>query len=563
MRQKCQMCGLLIFGLAVLLGPAVSVALPAKSRPNIIIIMADDLGYEGLSCNGSLDYKTPRLDALASKGIRFDHCYSLPICTPSRVKLMTGCYSFRNYERFGLLPTSEITFGRQLQDAGYLTAMVGKWQLGGDWQTPTSFGFDEYCLQNGISPKEKFDRSTRGPSRYWGYPVMVANGELYESKYTYGPDMLNEYAVNFIKKKKDKPFFLYYPMLLTHSPFEPSPDTPGKVGKDGRTSEVRYFKDMVEYTDHLVGNIVDALEQSGQRENTLIVFTGDNGTTYPVKVTAACEDMRRMVAASGRVGTVAEAGEPSPKAVQSGIGYIEGPLTRTTYGDVPGGKDLMINNGTHVPLVVDWPKHAAAYAKFGNVSDDLIDFSDFFATVIELAGAKLPAERSVDGISFASRLQGKGASDREYIFCHYWGFGRRADEAQDAIHDGQWKLYNDGRFYNIGKDPGEQNPLSLKKVPETSIKAHKRLMRAYEDLRGISIPNNAPSKMFTGLEKTDTAGVTLQQQLVHAKDRAKKSGKKFNPQQTTRWFNAKDLNKDGVLDEKELKTKAPVGWNNQ
>ena len=108
-----------------------------------------------------------------------------------------------------------------------------------------------------------------------------------------------------------------------------------------------------------------------------------------------------------------------------------------------------------------------------------------------------------------------------------------------------------------------QTLMYLKKVPETAIKAHKHLMKAYEEMRGISIPNNAPSKMFSGVEKTDGTGVTLPQQLANAKDRAKKSGKKYNPEQTTRWFNAKDLNKDGVLDEKELKTKAPVGWNNQ
>jgi arylsulfatase A len=468
----------------------------AAGRPNIILIMADDMGYECLSSNGSLDYKTPQLDALGAKGVRFNHCYSLPICTPSRVKLMTGRYSFRNYERFGLLPTSEITFGKQLQDAGYLTAMVGKWQLGGDWKTPTGFGFDEYCLQNAIAPKDKFDRSTRGKSRYWGYPMIVANGKLLESKHTYGPDMLNEYAVSFIKKKKDKPFFLYYPMLLTHSPFEPSPNTPGEKGRDGKTSEVRYFKDMVEYTDHLVGNIVQALQQSGQRENTLIMFTGDNGTTYPVKVTAPSENMRRMVATSGRIGTIAAAGQPSPKPKSKNIKYIEGPITRTTYGDVPGGKDLMINNGTHVPLVIDWPKHVAAYAKFGNTSDDLIDFSDFFATVIELAGAKLPHDRTVDGISFASRLQGKKPGDRRYIFCHYWEFGRRPEKARDAIHDGWWKLYNDGRFYNIVNDPEEDKPLNMDKASKAAIKARRRLMKAYQELRGISIPNKAPSKKF-------------------------------------------------------------------
>ena len=530
----------------------------AEDRPNIILMMADDMGYECLSCNGSLDYKTPVLDALADKGLRFDNCYSLPLCTPSRVKIMTGRYSFRNYERFALLPTTEITFGKQLQDAGYRTAMVGKWQLGGDWQTPHNFGFDEYCLLNGINPKEKFDRSSRGLSRYWGYPVVTANGELYESEYTFGPDMVNEYARNFIKRESDKPFFLYYPMLLTHSPFEPSPHTPGKDGKDGKTSEVQYFKDMVEYTDHLVGNIVQALEESGQRGNTLILFTGDNGTTYPVKVTASSPEMRRMATDSGRVGTLYEAGQESPKGKK---GYMEGPITRTTYGDVPGGKDLMNNFGTHVPLVVDWPKHAADYAKLGNQSDDLVDFSDFFATVVELADAKIPADREIDGISFANRLTGQGSNGRKYVFCHYWDFGRRSELARDAIHDGKWKLYSDGSFYHVANDLAEQHPLDLKKMPERAMEAHKRLMKAYEELRGISVPNDAPNKMFAGVNAPKVNGITLEKKLADAKAKAKKSGKKFDAERTTRWFHAKDLNKDGVMDEVEAKTKAPKDWN--
>ncbi len=556
-------------GIITLIGMLAASAL--ASPPNIILIMTDDMGYEALSCNGSLDYKTPVLDGLAGEGIRFNNCYSLPICTPSRVKLMTGRYSYRNYERFGLLPPTEITFGKKLQEAGYRTAMVGKWQLGGDWQSPHKFGFDEYCLQNGLAPKEKFDRKTRGPSRYWGYPVIVANGELYESKHTYGPDMLNEFAANFIKKgsssaslgQASKPFFLYYPMLLTHSPFEPSPDTPGNVGKDGKTSEVRYFKDMVEYVDVLVGNIVRALEESGQRENTLILFTGDNGTTYPVKVTASNPEIRRMVATSGRVGEVYEAGKISPPATVKNTKYIEGPITRTTYSDVPGGKDLMSNNGTHVPLVVSWPKYSNAYKQFGNESSDLIDFSDFFVTFMDLADAELPKDREIDGISFANRLTGKGDGDREYVFCHYWYFGRDPKRANEAIHDGEWKLYSDGSFFSMIDDPEERSPLDLKRANEKARTAHKRLMKAYMDLRGLSLPNEAPNKMYAGADAPKPEGTTLEQQLVHAQERAKKLGKKFDPEQTTRWFRAKDRNNDGILDAQEAKMKAPKDWNKQ
>ena len=545
-------------------GFASALASAAEEKPNIIIIMADDMGYEGLSCNGSLDYKTPRLDALAAQGLRFKNCHSLPICTPSRVKMMTGQYSFRNYESFGLLPASQVTFAKQLSAVGYRTCMVGKWQLGGTWDSPLKFGFDEYCLLNGILPKEKFDKSSRGKSRYWGYPAVVNNGELYESEHQYGPDMLNEYACDFIKKHRDEPFFLYYPMLLPHSPFEPSPKTQGAQDKDGKTSEVKYFDDMVAYIDVLVGNVLKALEDSGQRENTVIMFTADNGTTYPVNVTASNSEIRRMVAEQGRTGMLYEAGTLSPKPKASGkkSGYKEGPVTRTSYGDVPGGKDLMNDYGTHVPLVVDWPRYASAFKEAGNEVDDLVDFSDFFATVVELAGASLPDGHPGDGVSFAKRLRGEGVSQREFIFCHYWEFGRKAEEARDAIHDAKWKLYNDGSFYHIAEDLAEEVALDLAQLSEVGKAAHQRLTTAYQELRGFGIPNKAPNKVFQETQGASaTEGITLSQQIASAKEKAQKNGKTFNLERSTKFFHAKDLNKDGVLDAAEQKAKAPKNWN--
>lgn len=536
--------------------------LAAEKAPNIILIMADDLGYEGLSCNGSLDYTTPQLDKLASKGIRFRHCYSLPICTPSRVKLMTGRYSYRNYERFGLLPEGEISFGNLMRNAGYRTCIVGKWQLGGDWSTPHGFGFDDYCLMNGILPKKTFDRNTRGKSRYWGNPVIVSNGNLLESKHSYGPETLNEYAINFIKQSKGQPFFLYYPMVLTHSPFEPSPNTPGEIGKDGKTSEVRYFKEMVEYMDHLVGNLVKALDSSEQRVNTLILFTADNGTTYPVKVTASSSDMMRMATNSGRVGRLYHPGEQSPIAKSSQSGYIEGPITRTTYGKIPGGKDLMNEYGTHVPLVVSWPRFRDSYRAFGNVCDDLIDFSDFFVTIAELAASALPSDREIDGISFARRLRGEGASPRKFIFCHYWHFGRDSKRAKEAIHNGKWKLYNNKSFYNFKDDLEEKKPIPMDALKGTSLAAYHRLSSQYRKLRKLDLPNSAPNRMcFDEASSEEEKLVTLSVQLAHAKARSEATGKPFNAERTKKYFNAKDLNKDGFLDEAEQAKKAEKGWN--
>ncbi|MEO0414491.1 MAG: sulfatase-like hydrolase/transferase, partial [Verrucomicrobiota bacterium] len=362
----------------------------ADDRPNIIMIMADDLGAETIGAYGALDYKTPVLDKMASEGLKFDRAYSTPLCNPTRVQLMTGRYTHRNYVKFGLFPSGEKTFGNLLKGAGYATCMVGKWQLGGDHQTPHELGFDEYCLQNGIRPEKPFDRKTRGRERFWGYPVIVANGELYESEETYGPDMLNEYARDFVRRKSEAPFFLYYPMILPHSPFAPTPKSKDGDKSGAPISEVKYFGDMVEYIDHLVGNLLSTLDEEGIRDNTLVLFTGDNGTTYPVKVTApAPEGFAKVDGINGarHLSQLPPEKQPTPKE------GFEGPLTRNGSDLIPGGKDLMSHRGVHVPLIVDWPKHRETYAKVENQNAGLVDFTDFLTTFVELAEADLPEDR--------------------------------------------------------------------------------------------------------------------------------------------------------------------------
>ena len=177
-------------------------------KPNIILIMADDLGYETLGCNGSESYKTPNLDELAATGVRFDRCQVQPVCTPTRVQLMTGISNARNYINFGNMDQKATTFGNLFKNAGYATGIAGKWQLGRDKDLPQRFGFDEACLW----------QHTRRPPRY-ANPGLEYNGE--ERDFTngeYGPDLVNDFALEFITKNKSKPFFLYYPMMLTHSP---------------------------------------------------------------------------------------------------------------------------------------------------------------------------------------------------------------------------------------------------------------------------------------------------------------------------------------------------------
>ena len=179
-----------------------------EKLPNIVLIMADDMGYECLGVNGSTEYQTPNLDRLANKGIHFEHSYSQPLCTPSRVKIMTGKYNFRNYEDFGYLNPNQVTFGNLLKDAGYATCIAGKWQLNGlyskreghlDVNRPYEFGFDEYCLWQLVHG--------RGEGERFANPLITQNGEdLPRDPDAYGPQVFTDYICNFIDRKAGQPF---------------------------------------------------------------------------------------------------------------------------------------------------------------------------------------------------------------------------------------------------------------------------------------------------------------------------------------------------------------------
>ncbi|MEA3225826.1 MAG: sulfatase-like hydrolase/transferase [Planctomycetota bacterium] len=259
----------------------------AGKKPNIILIMADDIGYECFGSYGSESYKTPVLDELARTGVRFEHCYSQPLCTPSRVKIMTGQYNFRNYVDFGVLDPKQKTFGHLLQGAGYATCVVGKWQLYGSvnqrvevrgkGSLPSDAGFDEHCLwqimKRGVRYKD---------------PLMIRNGKPVEdSQGKYGPDISCDYALSFIERHRAEPFFLYFPMAIVHSPFVPTPDSEDWDNPNHKNN-TKYFADMVLYMDKMVGRIVGKLDEFGLRENTLVLFIGDNGTHKSIKSELAC-----------------------------------------------------------------------------------------------------------------------------------------------------------------------------------------------------------------------------------------------------------------------------------
>ena len=250
--QPLSLALLLIYSLQTAgAGPLPAISLP---KPNIVMIMADDLGLETMGSYGGNLYKTPNLDRLAAKGARFEHCYAQPICTPSRVQLMTGQYNVRNYAKFGLLPRDEVTFAHKLKAEGYATCIAGKWQLGRQKDAPQHFGFEEALLWQHTRDGRMNIDGTRVDKRYEN-PILEKNGEpLAYNGGEFAPDLMVDFILDFIERKAQQPFLVYYPMILTHCPFVPTPHSedwdPSSAGSPTYKGDKAYFGDMVEYVDH-------------------------------------------------------------------------------------------------------------------------------------------------------------------------------------------------------------------------------------------------------------------------------------------------------------------------
>lgn len=417
---------------ALFLAAATLVLLPgwgsaeaAERRPNIVLIMADDLGYETIGANGGSTYATPVLDELARTGARFEHCYAQPLCTPSRVQLMTGIYNVRNYLRFGVLDRGETTFAHLLKRAGYATCIGGKWQLGSEADAAQHFGFDESCLwQHTRGARGENGRDTRYMNPHLeinGQPVDYDNG-------AYGPDVVTDFLCDFMEKNREGPFLVYYPMILTHSPFVPTPDSRDQQNKDNQQN----FADMVAHMDKVIGRIAAKLDELGIRENTLLLFTGDNGTAKAIRSTL-----------NGRT--------------------------------VQGGKGEMTDAGTRVPLIVSWPGTTPG----GTVLADLVDFSDFLPTLCAAAGVDVPANPGIDGQSFLPQLAGQQGNPREWIYCWYSrGGGPRAEE---WARNQRYKLYRTGAFYDVESDVLEKAP--LKDLSPEQVQIREKLQKALDQYR--------------------------------------------------------------------------------
>lgn len=434
----------------LILATFVSSAFGRDGKPNVILIVVDDSSWECYGSYGALDYKTPNLDKLAAKGLRFDHCYATPICTTSRVKLMTGQYNFRNYTHFGYLNPRDKTFGHLLQENGYRTAIAGKWQLNGlyheapdcfDKTRPMKAGFNESLLWQVTTGKAL---KNGGGERYWNAPLehngVTISRETNWGKY--GPDIFTDFVCDFMERNLDNPFFIYYPMVLVHDVFVPTPDTLGDtplemanlMPKEPHLRK-KHFVDMVNYMDKLMGRIITKIEALGLAEDTLFLFTADNGTD--TKITSNWNNL-----------------------------------------ELKGGKGGTTDRGTRVPLIAYWK----GYTPNGGVVQDLIEFTDFYPTIAEASGIELGPSDPIDGISFLPQLKGKQGNPRSWQLNHYQPYWYPLPG--QYIRDKDYKLYRDGRFFKVSNDLFEKKDLSATSN-SNALKAKEKLGNLLEQIPDV------------------------------------------------------------------------------
>ena len=398
----------------LLSGVAVLPAAETATRPNIIFILSDDVGLGNLSCYGGDKFKTPQLDALAKSGTRFEYCFSTPLCGPSRCQFLTGRYPFRtglinNQSRNAISPAREVMIPTVLKKAGYVTAQAGKW--GQMCLGPGEWGFDEYLVFPGSG---RYWRDQTTTYRQNGQRKNLAAG-------VYLPDLMHDFVVDFIKRHKEQPFFVYYSMSHVHGPIVRTPDSRGQS---------HLYADNNAYMDKLVGKLVSELDRLGLREKTVILFAGDNGT-----------------AGSAEKATVE--GKP-----------------------LSGQKATMLEGGSRVPLIASWPGTLPA----GQVSRDLIDFSDFFSTFAELSGAKLPNGVTLDSHSFAPQLKGQPGTPREWVYVELDG--------KRYVRTADWKLNEAGGLFDMKEAPFKELLVARDSPDAKALAAREQLKEVMEKLVG-------------------------------------------------------------------------------
>jgi arylsulfatase A len=437
-----------ILALLVFAGLACAACFPVRAageRPNILFIFGDDCGIDSFGCYGSDRAKsmTPNIDALAQSGMRFDRCYATPLCGPSRCVIMTGRYGFRtggltNQTAGNASFREEPSLAKILKQAGYVTGMAGKWRQMSD--SPGDWGFDEFIT----------DPTASG--WYWKNNYTKNGKEVSLDKEVYYPDVGSDFAVDFIRRHRDQPFYFYLAEHLIHGPILRTPDSK----PDAEPQQL--YNDNIKYLDKTVGKLVGELEKLGLREKTLILFTTDNGTA-----------------------TVGYQPQHDPQLITGKIGSRA----------MNGHKGELLEGGCRVPLIGNWKGTLPA----GGVRSDLVDFSDLLPTFAELAGARLPSGVKFDGRSFAPQLRGEKGNPREWIFVQL-GAGW-------YVRDDGWKLNERGQLFSMKEAPFVEAIVPPDATDAAAQAARKRLQAVLTELNpaGGKTVSVDPAKAKSKAEK--------------------------------------------------------------
>lgn len=462
-----------ILSTALLVGLPATFVKAAPAQPNIIFILADDLGYTDLACYGSKFYETPNIDRMAAQGIRFADGYTCgPNCQPTRAALMsgqygprTGVYTVGSIERFNWrsrplrpvdnveqLPLEKLTMAQALKQSGYVTGMFGKWHLGqqGPYH-PSERGFDEAVVSMG--QHVNFNTSPKVD-----YPAG-----------TYLADFLTDKALDFVRRHKNKPFFLNLAHFGVHSPHQAKEELiakfKAKSAADGHRNPT--YAAMISSVDESVGRVLAALEELKLADNTLVIFSSDNGGVGGY--------LREGIRRAGDI---------------------------TDNAPLRGGKGMLYEGGIRVPWVFWWPGKIAA----GTQSHEPITSVDLYPTLLELAGSKPPSGHVLDGVSLLPLLtdNAKAQWQRDAIYWHFPGYlGAGQDSWRttpaSAIRLGQWKLiefFEDSRIelYDLRVDVGEKNDLS-RSLPQKAAELQARLIAWRREIKAPMPMANDQSRL--------------------------------------------------------------------
>jgi len=454
-------------GMAALAAQGVSAAATANKRPNFVFILADDLGWKDLGCFGSSFYETPHIDALAARGMRFTNAYAAcPVCSPTRASIITGKYPARmaTTDWFGapqpdriahhrtknepLLPAAyheqvaleEVTVAEALRESGYRTYFAGKWHMGGEGFFPEDQGFE-------INKGGHHKGSPPG-----GYFAPYKNPKLDDGPDgEHLPERLANETVQFIESNKDEPFFAYLSFYSVHTPLQSTPDLKQKYaekaadvvgerwGEEG-DRKLRLLQDhavyggMVEAMDNAVGDVMDALKRLELDDNTVVIFMSDNG----------------------------------------GLSTSEGHPTSNL--PLRAGKGWLYEGGIREPMIVSWP----GVTDPGSVCEDAVTSTDFYPTMLDMAGLPLRPSQHIDGESLTPLLRQNGALPNRPLFWHYPHYGNQGGRPGSAVRLGDWKLiefFEDHslELYDLRNDLGEQHDLASErpeKVRELAALLH-------------------------------------------------------------------------------------------